>query len=155
MAGPSELKKQIIYKWLRIDTFQPSLDNIYFFHQHSQPLYDFKQKQIENFVFVPSLNLDLIDLLNNNGTKYLLIYVKLCEVICDSKPYVHIATTGRPRWLKNFYIKLNLFHRGNLVRDLELQNTNYYYFFKSPFDVMQIRTLSAQLELELEPVDWY
>ena len=47
LVGPSETgKSQLIYNWLKIGTFQPKFDKIYFFYQHSQPLYDVKQKEI-------------------------------------------------------------------------------------------------------------
>ena len=53
LVGPSETKElQLIYNWLKIGTFQPNVDKIYFFYQHSQPLYDVMQKEIENLEFV-------------------------------------------------------------------------------------------------------
>ena len=69
-VGPSETEKsQLIYNWLRIGTFQPMFDKIYFFYQHSQPLYDVIQKEIENLEFVQGVNFEIIDSLKNNGTK--------------------------------------------------------------------------------------
>ena len=50
--------------------------------------------------------------------------------------------------------KHNFFHQSKLGRDFELQNT-HIVFFKSPHDVMQVTTLSTQLGLGSEPVDWY
>ena len=45
LVGPSETGKwQFIYNWHKIGTFQPKFDKIYFFYQHSQPLYDVMQK---------------------------------------------------------------------------------------------------------------
>ena len=50
LVGPPETgKPQLIYKWLKVGTFQPKLDKIYFLYQHSQPSYDVVQKEIENF----------------------------------------------------------------------------------------------------------
>ena len=70
LVGPSETGKlQLIYNWLTNGTFQPKCDKIYFFYQHSQPLYDVIQKQIENLEFVQGVNFECIDLLKNNGTK--------------------------------------------------------------------------------------
>ena len=44
LVGPSETGKlQPIYKRLKIGSFQPKFDKIYFFYQHSQPLYDVMQ----------------------------------------------------------------------------------------------------------------
>ena len=92
--------------------------------------------------------------MKNNGTKYLLIFDDLCEEICNSKASVAIATAGRHRSLSTIYIKHNFFHQSKLGRDVELQNT-YIVLFKSPRDVMQVTTLSTQLGLGSELVDWY
>ena len=155
LVGPSETgKSQLIYKWLKIGTFQPKFDTIYFFYQHSQPLYDVMPKEIENLEFVQGVNFDFCDSLKNNGMKYLLIFDDSCEEICNSKAFVDIATAGRHRALSTIYIKQNLFHQSKLGRDVELQNT-HIVLFKSPRDVMQVTTLSTQLGLGSELVDWY
>ena len=155
LVGPSETgKSQLIYNWLKIGTFQPKFDKIYFFYQHSQPLYDVMQKEIKNLEFVQGVNFEFIDSLKNNGTKYLLIFDDSCEEICNSKAFVDIATAGRHRGLSTIYIKHNLFHQSKLGRDVELQNT-HIVLFKSPRDVMQVSTLSTQLGLGSELVDWY
>ena len=95
-----------------------------------------------------------IDSLKNNGTKYLVIFDDSCEEICNSKAFVDIATAGRHRGLSINYIKHNIFHQSKLGRDVELQNT-HIVLFKSPRDVMQVTTLSTQLGLGSELVDWY
>ena len=155
LVGPSETgKSQLIYNWLKIGKLQPKFDKIYFFYQHSQPLYDVMQKEIENLEFVQGLNFEFIDSLKNNGTKYLLIFGDSCEEICNSKALVDIATAGRHRGLSTIYIKHNFFHQSKLGRDVELQNT-HIVLFKSPRDVMQVTTLSTQLGLGSELVDWY
>ena len=111
MVGPSETgKSQLIYNWLKIGTLQPKFDKLYFFYQHSQPLYDVMQKEIENLEFVRRVNFEFIDSLKNNGTKYLLIFDNSCEEICNSKVFVDIATAGRHRGLSTIYINYNLFH---------------------------------------------
>ena len=51
-------------------------------------------------------------------------------------------------------INHNLFHQNKLGRGVELQNTHIVQF-KSPRDVMQETTLSTQLGLASELVDWY
>ena len=89
------------------------------------------RKKIENLEFVQGLNFKFIDSLKNNGTKYLLIFDDSCEEICISKAFVDIATAGRHRGLITIYIKHHLFHRSNLGRDVELQNT-HIVLFKSP-----------------------
>ena len=70
LVGSTETgKSQLIYTWLKIGTFQPKFDKIYFFYQHSQPLYDVMQKEIENLVFVRGVNMEYFDSLKNNNTK--------------------------------------------------------------------------------------
>ena len=155
LVGPSETgKSQLIYNWLRIGTLQTKFDKIYFFYQHSQTLYYVMQKEIENLEFVQGVNFEFIDWLKNNGTKYLLIFGDSCEEICHSEAFVDIATAGRHRGLSTIYIEHNLFHQSKLGRDVELQNT-HIVLFKSPRDVMQVTTLSTQLGLCSELVDWY
>ena len=112
------------------------------------------QKEIENLAFVQGVNFEFIDSLKNNGTKYLLIFGDSCEEICNSKAFVDIATAGIHRGLSTIYIIHNLFHQSKLGRDVELQNT-HIVLFKSPRDVMQVTTLSTQLGLGSELVDWY
>ena len=77
-----------------------------------------------------------------------------CEEICKSKAFVDFATAVRHRGLSSNYIKHNIFHQSKLGRDVELQNT-HIVLFKSPRDVMQVTTLSTQLGLGSELVDWY
>ena len=112
------------------------------------------QKEIENLEYVRGVNFELTDSLENNRTKYLLVFEDSCKEICKSKAFVDNATTGRHRGLSTIYIKHNLFHQSKLVRDVELQNT-HIALFKSPRDAMQVTTLSTQLGLGSELVDWY
>ena len=112
------------------------------------------QKDIENLGFVRGKNFDFIDSLKSNGTKYLLTFDNSCEEICNSKAFIDIATTGTHRGLSTIYIIHNLFHQSKLGRDVELQNT-HIVLFKSPREVMQIKTLRTQLGLCSELVDWY
>ena len=156
LVGPSETaeKTQLLYNRLKIGTFQPKFDRIYFFYQHSQPLYDVMQKEIENIEFVRGVNFEFIDSLKNNGTKYLLNFDGPCGEICNSKPFADIAIARIHRRLSTMYIKHNLLHLSKLGRDVELQNT-HIVFFKSPRDVMQVTSLSKQLGLGSELVDWY
>ena len=155
LVGPPETgKSQLIYNWLKIGTFQTNSDKIYFFCQRSQPLYNVMQKEIENLEFVRGVNFEFIDSLKNNGTKYLLIFDDSCEEICNSKAFVDIETAGRRRGLSTVYFKHNLFHQSKLGRNVELQNA-HIVLFKSPRDIMQVTTLSTQLGLGSELVDWY
>ena len=124
-------------------SFQPKFGKIYFFYQHCQPLYDVMRKEIEILEFVPGVNIEVIDWLKNNGTKYSLVFDDSCEEICNSKACVDIAIAGRYRGLSTIYNKHNIFHQSKLGRDVELQNT-HIVLFKSPRDVMQVTTLSTQ-----------
>ena len=120
LVVPSETgESQFVYNWLIIGTFQPKFDKIYFFYQHSQPLYDVMQKDFESLEFVCGVNFEFIDSLKNNGTKYILSFDDSCEEICNSKACVDIATAGRHRGLSTIYIKHNLFHQSKLGRDVE------------------------------------
>ena len=112
------------------------------------------QKEIENLEFVRGVNFEFIDSLKINGTKYLLIFDDSFEEICNSKAFVDTAAAGRHRGLSTIYIKHNLFQKSKLGRDVDLQNT-HIVLFKSPRDVMQVTTLSTQLGLGSELVDWY
>ena len=155
MVGPSETgKPQLFYNWLKIGTFQPKFEKIYFFYQHSQTLYDVMEKAIENLEFVRGVNFEFIDSLKNIGTKYLIIFGISCEQSCNSKAFVDIATAGRHRGLSTIYINHKLFHQSKLGRDVELQST-HIVLFKSPRDVMQVTTLSTKLGLGSELLDWY
>ena len=111
-------------------------------------------KKIEYLEFVQGEIFDFIDSLKNNGTKYLLTFNDSCEGICNSKAFDDIATAKRHRHLSTIYIKHNLFHQSNLGRDVQLQN-DHIVLFNSRRDVMQLTTLSKQLGLGSELVDWY
>ena len=70
LVGPSETgKSQLIYHWLEIGRFQTKFEKIYFFYQHSKPLYNVMQKEIKNLEFVQSVYFEFFDSLKNNGTK--------------------------------------------------------------------------------------
>ena len=112
------------------------------------------QKEFENLEFAQGVNFEFIGSLINNGIKYLVIFDDSCEEICNSKAFVDIATAGRHRGLSTVYIKHHLFHQSKLGRDVELQNT-HIVLSKSPRYVMQVTTLSTQLGLGSELVDWH
>ena len=112
------------------------------------------QRKIESFGFVQGVILEFIDSLENNGTKYLLLFDHSCEEICNSKAFFDISTAGRHRRLSTICIKHNLFHESKLGGKVELQN-KHIDIFKSPRDAMQVSTLSAQLRTGTEVVDWH
>ena len=74
LVCPSENEKpQFIHNWLKIGSFQPKVDKIYFFYHFSQAFYDVMQKRIQNLEFVLGVHFEFFDSLQNNGTKYLLV----------------------------------------------------------------------------------
>ena len=112
------------------------------------------QKEIENFEFVQDVNFEIIDSLKNNSPENLVIFEDSCKEICNSKTCVDIATAGRQPGLSTTYIEHILFHQSKLGRNVELQNTQIV-LLKSHRKVMQVSTLSAQLGIGSELVDWY
>ena len=83
-----------------------------------------------------------------------MIFDDSCEDICNSQAFVDFADAGRYGGLSTIHIKHILFYQSKFGRDVDLQNT-HIVLFKSPLDVMQVSTLSAQLGLGSELVDWY
>ena len=155
LVGPSGSgKSRLIFDWLKIGTFQPEFDKIYYFYQHYQPLYGLMKEKIKNIEFINGVDFQFIEQLPNNGKNYLLIFDDSCEEIFNSKEFVKVATAGRHRGLNTIYIKHNLFHKSKLGRDVELQNT-HIVLFKSPRDVLQINTLGTQLGLGSQLKEWY
>ena len=155
LVGPSGSgKSRLIFDWLKIGTFQPEFDKIYYFYQHYQPLYGLMKEKVKNIEFINGIDFQFIEQLPNNAKKYLLIFDDSCEEIFNSKEFVKVATAGRHRGLNTIYIKHNLFHKSKLGRDVELQNT-HIVLFKSPRDVLQINTLGTQLGLGSQLKEWY
>ena len=75
LVGPSATRKsQFLQTWLKIGNFNSKFAKVYFFYQHSLPLYVVRQKEVENVNFVQVVNFDVTDSLKNNGTKYLVIF---------------------------------------------------------------------------------
>ena len=141
VVGPTDSgKTYLIHEWLKVGTFQPTCEIIYFFHQHLQPLYDVMQKETDNLELVQCVHFEFINSLKNNGTKYLLNFDDLYAEICNSKEFVDIATTGRHREFCTIYIKHNLLYQSKLGRDVKLQST-HIVLSKSPRDVHQNATL--------------
>ena len=93
-----------------------------------------------------------LDTLQNNDTKYLLIFDNSKEKICISKAFVDFAIAGTQRGLSTIHIKHNFFHQSKVWRQVELQNL-HFVLFKSLRDVMQVSMLSAHLGLGADLVD--
>ena len=100
---------QLVKNW----NILPKSDKIHFLNQHSQPLYDVLQKDIENLEFVRGVYFEFFDSLKNNGTKYLLIFDDWCKEICNWKAFVGIAMAGRHRGLSQSTSKTTFFTRAN------------------------------------------
>ena len=85
----------------QLGNFQQIL-NFLFFYQHSQPLYDVKQKAFENPEFVQGINFEIIDSLKNSDTKYLLVHVDSYEGFCNAKSFIDFAAAERHHGLGKF-----------------------------------------------------
>ena len=107
-------------------------------------------KNIKNILFIQGVDFEFIQSLPNNGTEYLLIFVRKSQA---RKIFVKIATGGRHKGLSTIYIK-HLFYQSRLGRDIELQKT-HIVLFKSPRDVLRVSTLSQELGLGSQLKDWY
>ena len=117
-VGPSETKKsQPFYKWLEKDFFNHKLTKRTFLST-SQTVYDVMQGVIENSEFVQGVNIEFIDSLKTNGTKYLLILDDSCGEICNSKDFVGIAIAGRHRGLSTITISTTCFDKAHLDETL-------------------------------------
>ena len=154
LGGPSETKKsQFIYLWLKIGAFQPKFEEKCLFID-TRSHFTIISKKFDNPELDQGVSFDFINSLKNNSTKYPLIPDDSCEEIGNSKALLDTATAGRHHWCSALHIKDNLLHQSKLGRDVEFQNTQIV-LFKSLRDVMQVGTLSAQLRLGSELVDWY
>ena len=85
-------------------------------------------KESENIEIVQGVNINFIDSLEKNGTKYLLVFDDFCQEICNSREFEKIAVGGRHRGLSTIYINHNLFHKSKLGRNIKLQNTHIDLF---------------------------
>ena len=64
------------------------------FYQHSQPLYDVRQKEFENLEFMRGVNFEFIDSFKNNGTKYLLILTICVKRFAIQRPLMTLPRLG-------------------------------------------------------------
>ena len=154
LVGPRKSGKTfLIPEWLKVETFQPKFDKIFFSintFNHSM----MSCKKIDNLEFVQGVHFEFINSLKINGTKYMLIFDDCCAEFCNSKEFVDIATAGRHRGFSTINIKHNLFDQSKLGTDVELQNTHIVRF-KSPPHVHQVATLSVDLGFESVFSEWY
>ena len=155
LLGPSKTwKRQFNYTWLTIGTFQQKFDKNYLLSTLPAALRCYAKRNFGKLEIVEGVNFEFIDSLRNNSETYLLFFDNSGELICNSKASVDTGAAGRHRGLSTTYIRHNMFHPSKFGRDVELQNT-HNKLFKSPPDVKQVSTLSAQLGIRSEVVDWY
>ena len=94
-------------------TLQAKFDKIYFLYQHSEPPYDVMQKEIENLEFVREVNFEFFDSLQNNGTKYLLLFDNSCEENATQRPLLTLPPLGdievwaQSTWNTTFFTRSN------------------------------------------------
>ena len=86
------------------------------------------QKEIDNLEFIEGVNIEFINSLENNGTKYLLFFDDSYAEISNFKKFVDTPTADRHRGLSTIFNKQNLFQQSKQGRDVELQNTHTVVF---------------------------
>jgi ABC-type dipeptide/oligopeptide/nickel transport system ATPase component len=144
VVGPSGCGKSLlIYKMLAGTTFYPKFENIYFFYQEYQPLYDMMKRSL-NIEFISCIDFEMISKL----TDCLLVFDDSCEEIYEKKEFLKIATAGRHKKLAVIYVKHNLFHQSKNSRTIDL-NTTHVIIFKSPRDINQIAYFGKQINKPL------
>lgn len=143
LVGPSGCgKSQLIFDMLKIGTFQPEFEKIYYFYQYYQPLFGMMEREFKNCECIKNVDFEMID--NLPSVKTLLIFDDSCDEIMKSKSFEKLAIAGRHRQMSVIYVKHNLYHKASIGRDAELQLT-HIVLFKSPRDVQQILKLGQQL----------
>ena len=83
-----DLENASYFDWLKVGTFQPKFDKIYYFYHHNQLLYG--QIQRKNLKFIQGVDYELMEVRPNNGTKYLLIFDNSSEEISNFKQFVKL-----------------------------------------------------------------
>ena len=118
------------------------------------PILQFFPNEIENLEIVQCVIFENIDSLKKQRCKILVTNWQFMWRYLQVKNVYWYCHCRKQGGLRNFYIEHNLFHRSRLGRDNELQTT-HIVFFKTPHHVVQVSTVSAQMALGSELVDWY
>ena len=100
---------QLVKNW----NFSTNVWQNLLFYQHSQPLYDVMQKEIENLDFVQGVSFEFIDSLKNNGTKYLLILTILVKRFAIQKPLLTLPPLGDIEVWAQSTLNATFFTRAN------------------------------------------
>ena len=154
LVGPSETEKsQLPYNWLKIETFQPKFDKIYFFVNILNLFTMFCRKNRKSR-FCAWSKLWIYWFVKKQRYKVLVNFLRFVWKHLQFKGLCWHCHGWGHRGLSTIYIKHNLFHQNKLEGDVELQNP-HIVLFKSPRDVMRVTTLSTQLGLSSELVDWH
>ena len=132
--------KQNSFRMLKVSTFYPRFEKIYYFYKEFQPLFKDMQRVIPGIEFLKYSGFDI----TKNLSHCLLIYDDSCEEIFNDKEFVKIATSGLYRKLHVIYVKQILFHQSKWFTTIDL-NTKHIILFKSLRDIQQIEYLGKQL----------
>ena len=139
IVGPSGCgKTELLFRMLKVSTFYPRFEKIYYFYKELQPLFKDMQRVIPGIEFLKYSGFGI----TKNLSHCLLIYDDSCEEIFNE--FVKIATSGRHRKLHVIYIKHNLFHQSKWSGTIDL-NTTHIILFKSLRDIQQLEYLGKQL----------
>ena len=126
IVGPSGCgKTELLFRMLKILTFYPRFEKIYYFYKEFQPLFKDMKRVIPGIEFLKYSGFDI----TKNLSHCLLIYDDSWEEIFK---------------LNVIYIKHNLFHQSKWSRTIDL-NTTHIILFKSLRDIQQIEYLGKQL----------
>ena len=155
LVGPSDTgKSQFIYNWLNIGTFQPKIWQILLFLSTLSDTLWCNAKRDWKSRVGSRCKLWIYRIVDKKRYKILVNLWRFMWRDLQHKSICWYCHAGRQRELNTIYIKHNLFYQSKPGRDVELQNT-HIVLFKSPHEVMQDSTLSVQLALRSELVDWY
>ena len=110
--------------------------------------------EIESLHFFLGVNFEFIYWLENNSTKYLLIFDNSCAEIFNSNVPFDTAAAVKHRKLSAFYTEHKLFHQKKLGSKDELQNA-HIFLLTPPREKMQVSTHSTRLVLGSELSEWF
>lgn len=144
-AGPSGSGKTFLIRNIlenhskTIDGINKNILNVTWAYGVWQPLYDIPLKNV-NFKYIDGIP-DEEDILGCD----VIVLDDLMSEMQNNKFIVNLFTKGSHHYGQSvFILTQNLYHKGTIVRDLNL-NSHYLIIFKSPRDKMQIMALAKQI----------